>query len=195
MIGLVDYGSGNITSVSNTLDRLGVNYLRGSTPSDFTKVDKIIFPGVGEAKTAMDAIEERLMIPYLKVLEIPFLGICIGQQILFDYTDERSTECLGIIRGNLKKFNSKDLKVPHIGWNKVSFSERSPLFQGIENDAYFYFVNSYYASEVAETIATTEYGINFSSAVNKENFYGVQFHTEKSGDLGEKLLKNFIELC
>lgn len=195
MIGLVDYGGGNITSVSNALDRLGVNYIKGSTPSDFIDVDKIIFPGVGEAKTAMDAIEERFLRPYLKSLEIPFLGICIGLQILFDYTDERSTDCIGIINSKLKKFDSKDLKVPHIGWNSVSFTKESPLFQGIEDGAYFYFVNSYYASEVPETIATTEYGINFSSAINKDNFYGVQFHAEKSGEIGKKLLKNFIELC
>ena len=195
MIGLVDYGSGNITSVANALDRLDVKYVKGSTPSDFANVDKIIFHGVGEARTAMEAIEERALIPYLKSLDIPFLGICIGLQILFDYTDERSTECMGVIKGKLKKFDSKDLKVPHIGWNSVSFSEGSPLFQGIENGAYFYFVNSYYASELPETIATTEYGINFSSAVKKDNFYGVQFHAEKSGEIGEKLLKNFIELC
>lgn len=195
MIGLVDYGGGNITSVSNALDRLGVNYIKASTPSDFIDIDKIIFPGVGEAKTAMDAIEERALLPYFKSLEIPYLGICIGLQILFDYTDERSTKCMGIIKGNLKKFNSNGIKVPQIGWNSVSFAGNSPLFQGIEDGAYFYFVNSYYAPEIAETIATTEYGVNFSSAVNKDNYYGVQFHTEKSGELGEKLLKNFIELC
>ena len=195
MIGLVDYGGGNITSVANALDRLGANYIRGSVPSDFAGVDKIIFPGVGEAKTAMDAVEERGLLPYLKSLEIPYLGICIGLQILFDFTDERSTDCLGIIQGKLKKFDSKKNKVPHIGWNSVSFSDGSPLFQGIENEDYFYFVNSYYASELPETIATTEYGINFSSAVNKKNYYGVQFHAEKSGETGEKLLKNFIELC
>lgn len=195
MIGLVDYGGGNITSVSNALDRLSVNYVKGSKPSDFTSVDKIIFPGVGEAKTAMDAIKRATLIPYLNSLEIPFLGICIGLQVLFDHTDERSTDCLGIIQGKLKKFDSNANKVPQIGWNKVSITADSPLFQGIEDGAYFYFVNSYYASVAPETIATTEYGINFSSAVQKNNFYGVQFHTEKSGDIGEKLLKNFIELC
>lgn len=195
MIGLVDYGGGNITSVSNALDRLGVNYVKGSTPSDFAGVDKIIFPGVGEAKTAMDAIGKGDLIPYITSLEIPFLGICIGLQILFDYTDERSTECMGIIQGNLKKFDSKDNKVPQIGWNRVLFSDDSPLFYGIEDGAYFYFVNSYYAPEIPETIAITEYGINFSSVVNKDNYYGVQFHAEKSGEIGEKLLKNFIELC
>ncbi|MCH8928864.1 MAG: imidazole glycerol phosphate synthase subunit HisH [Candidatus Marinimicrobia bacterium] len=195
MIGLIDYGGGNITSVSNALDRLGVNYVKGSTPSDFAGVDKIIFPGVGEAKTAMDAIGKGDLIPYITSLEIPFLGICIGLQILFDYTDERSTKCMGIIQGKLKKFDSKDNKVPQIGWNRVLFSDDSPLFHGIEDGAYFYFVNSYYAPEIPETIAITEYGINFSSVVNKDNYYGVQFHTEKSGEIGEKLLKNFIELC
>lgn len=195
MIGLIDYGGGNITSVSNALDRLGVNYVKGSIPSDFAGADKIIFPGVGEAKTAMDAIGKGDLIPYITSLEIPFLGICIGLQILFDYTDERSTECMGIIQGKLKKFNSEDNKVPQIGWNRVLFSDDSPLFHGIEDGAYFYFVNSYYAPEIPETIAITEYGINFSSVVNKDNYYGVQFHTEKSGETGEKLLKNFIELC
>ncbi len=195
MIGLIEYGGGNITSVSNALDRLGVKYVKGATPSDFTDVNKIIFPGVGEAKTAMDAIGKVSLIPYLKSLGIPFLGICIGLQLLFDYTVERSTECLGIIKGNLNKFDSQNYKVPQIGWNKVFFTVDSPLFQGIENCSFFYFVNSFYAPEVPETIATTEYVTNFSSAVNKDNFYGVQFHAEKSGEIGEKLLKNFVELC
>ena len=195
MIGLVDYGTGNLTSVANSLDRLKVGYFKGSNASELSRADKIIFPGIGEAKTAMDSIEKQDLISHIKSLQIPFLGICIGLQILFDHTEERDRDCIGVIGGDIKKFNDNSLKIPQIGWNKVSIKVDSPLFHGIEDEAYFYFVNSYYAPLVSETIAVSEYGIDFTSALQKENFYAVQFHTEKSGLIGEKLLKNFVELC
>ena len=195
MIGLVDYGTGNLTSVANSLDRLKVGYFKGSSASELSRADKIIFPGIGEAKTAMDSIEKQDLISHIKSLQIPFLGICIGLQILFDHTEERDRDCIGVIGGDIKKFNDNSLKIPQIGWNKVSIKVDSPLFHGIEDEAYFYFVNSYYAPLVSETIAVSEYGIDFTSALQKDNFYAVQFHTEKSGLIGEKLLKNFIELC
>ena len=195
MIGLVDYGTGNLTSVANSLDRLKVGYFKGSNASELSRADKIIFPGIGEAKTAMDSIEKQDLKSYIKSLQIPFLGICIGLQILFDHTEERDRDCIGVIGGDIKKFNDNSLKIPQIGWNKVSIKVDSPLFHRIEDEAYFYFVNSYYAPLVSETIAVSEYGIDFTSALQKDNFYAVQFHTEKSGLIGEKLLKNFIELC
>ena len=195
MIGLVDYGTGNLTSVANSLDRLKVGYFKGSNASELSRADKIIFPGIGEAKTAMDSIEKQDLKSYIKSLQIPFLGICIGLQLLFDHTEERDRDCIGVIGGDIKKFNDNSLKIPQIGWNKVSIKVDSPLFHGIEDEAYFYFVNSYYAPLVSETIAVSEYGIVFTSALQKDNFYAVQFHTEKSGLTGEKLLKNFIELC
>ena len=195
MIGLVDYGTGNLTSVANSLDRLKVGYFKGSSASELSRADKIIFPGIGEAKTAMDSIEKQNLVSHIKSLQIPFLGICIGLQILFDHTEERDRDCIGVIGGDIRKFNDNSLKIPQIGWNKVSIKTGSPLFHGIEDEAYFYFVNSYYAPLVSETIAVSEYGIDFTSALQKENFYAVQFHTEKSGLIGEKLLKNFVELC
>ena len=195
MIGLVDYGTGNLTSVANSLDRLKVGYFKGSSASELSRADKIIFPGIGEAKTAMDSIEKQDLISHIKSLQIPFLGICIGLQILFDHTEERDRDCIGVIGGDIKKFNDNSLKIPQIGWNKVSIKADSPLFHGIEDGEYFYFVNSYYAPLISETIAVSEYGIDFTSAIQKDNFYAVQFHTEKSGLTGEKLLKNFIELC
>lgn len=195
MIGLVDYGTGNLTSVANSLDRMNISYFKGSTVSELSRADKLIFPGIGEAKTAMDSIRKQELASYIKSLRIPFLGICIGLQILFDHTEERDTECMGVIGGNIKRFENNGIKVPQIGWNKVSLKANSPLFDGIDDGAYFYFVNSFYAPLISETIAVTEYGIDFSSALQKDNFYAVQFHTEKSGVTGEKLLKNFIDLC
>jgi len=195
MIGLVDYGTGNLTSVANSLDRLKVDYLKGSTASELSRADKIIFPGIGEAKTAMDSIEKQELTPFFKSLDVPFLGICIGLQILFEHTEERDTDCIGVVDGKIKRFEEDSFKVPQIGWNRVSLKANSPLFDGIDDGEYFYFVNSYYAPLISETIAVTDYGVDFSSAVQKDNFYAVQFHAEKSGIVGEKLLKNFIELC
>ncbi|MCH8305778.1 MAG: imidazole glycerol phosphate synthase subunit HisH, partial [Candidatus Marinimicrobia bacterium] len=143
MIGLVDYGTGNLTSVANSLDRLKVGYFKGSNPSELSRADKIIFPGIGEAKTAMDSIEKQDLISHIKSLQIPFLGICIGLQLLFDHTEERDRDCIGVIGGDIRKFNDNSLKIPQIGWNKVSIKVDSPLFHGIEEGAYFYFVNSY----------------------------------------------------
>ena len=195
MIGLIDYGTGNLTSVANSLDRLKVYYFKGSTASELSRADKIIFPGIGEAKTAMDSIEKQELTPFIKSLDVPFLGICIGLQILFEHTEERDTDCIGVVDGKIKRFEEDSFKVPQIGWNRVSLKANSPLFDGIDDGEYFYFVNSYYAPLISETIAVTDYGVDFSSAVQKDTFYAVQFHAEKSGIVGEKLLKNFIELC
>jgi glutamine amidotransferase len=195
MIGIIDYGAGNIKSVGNALDRLGVNYFVSSNINQLQKAEKLILPGVGEARSAMESLDRVGLIEWLKTVKVPFLGICIGMQVLFEHSDERDTKCLGVIPGSVSKFNAADVKVPHMGWNEVLIQKESPLFQGIRDRQFFYFVHSYYASVVERTIGSTEYSQRFSAAVQKDNFFGVQFHAEKSGRAGLSVLKNFIELC
>jgi glutamine amidotransferase len=134
---------------------------------------------------------------WLKEVSVPFLGICLGMQLLFDHTTERATDCLGILAGTNERFKSEhsQLKVPHMGWNQVQHQGNNPLFSGIVPGEYFYFVHSYYAPVVPATIGMTEYGVQFTSALQQKNYYGVQFHPEKSGKAGLRILKNFIELC
>jgi imidazole glycerol-phosphate synthase subunit HisH len=197
MIGIVDYGAGNIRSVSNALNRLGVDHFVSNEHQELNKADRLIFPGVGEARSAMDALTRVGLSDWLKEVQVPFLGICLGMQLLFDRTTERSTDCLGILSGTNERFNSEQstLKVPHMGWNQVQHHGDSPLFAGIASGEHFYFVHSYYAPIVPATIGTTEYGAEFTSALKQKNYYGVQFHPEKSGKIGLQVLKNFIELC
>ena len=197
MIGIIDYGAGNIRSVANALGRLGADHFISSESRELAKADKLIFPGVGEARSAMDALAERNLTQWLGEVSVPFLGICLGMQLLFDHTTERDTKCLQIIPGVNNRFSSsdKELKVPHMGWNQVEHRNDQPLFAGIASGEYFYFVHSYYAPLTEATIGTTEYGTQFTSALRRKNYYGVQFHPEKSGRIGLQLLKNFIELC
>jgi imidazole glycerol-phosphate synthase subunit HisH len=197
MIGIVEYGAGNIRSVSNALNRLGVDHFVSNEHQELNKADKLIFPGVGEARSAMDALARVGLSEWLKEVQVPFLGICLGMQLLFDHTTERNTDCLGILSGINDRFNSEQstLKVPHMGWNQVQYDGDSPLFTGIASGEHFYFVHSYYAPIVPATIGTTEYGVKFTSALKQKNYYGVQFHPEKSGKIGLQMLKNFIELC
>lgn len=156
--------------------------------------DKVIFPGVGEASSAMNYLRDRKLDQLIRELKQPVLGICLGLQLMCKYSEENKTECLGIFDTEVKKFNVKSgLKVPQIGWNKVEDTSE-PLFKGIFEEPYCYFVHSYYAELCAETAAVTEYGVRFSSALGKNNFYGVQFHPEKSAAAGEHILKNFIQL-
>jgi glutamine amidotransferase len=197
MIGIIDYGAGNIRSVSNALKRLDVPHFVSNDRNELDSANKLIFPGVGEARSAMDALARTGLPVWLKQVRVPFLGICLGMQLLFEHTTERATECLGIISGTNERFNSDRsiLKVPHMGWNQVKYDGDIPLFSGVPSGDNFYFVHSYYAPIAAATIGTTEYGVRFTSAVRQDNFYGVQFHPEKSGKAGLQLLKNFIELC
>jgi imidazole glycerol-phosphate synthase subunit HisH len=197
MVGIINYGAGNIRSVSNALKRLEVEHFVTSDRTELTKASKLLFPGVGEARSAMDALNRTDLPEWLQEITVPFLGICLGMQLLFDYSTERETKCLGLISGVNDKFSPgrSGLKVPHMGWNQVQCTAENPLFAGIESGEYFYFVHSYYAPLVPATIGTTDYGIQFTSAVQQKNFYGVQFHPEKSGQAGLKLLKNFIEVC
>ena len=197
MIGIINYGAGNIRSVSNALNRLSVPHFVSNDCDELNKADKLIFPGVGEARSAMDALVRTRLTDWLKEVTVPFLGICLGMQLLFEHTTERATDCLGIISGTNERFNSEksQLKVPHMGWNQVQQNGKDPLFSGIISGENFYFVHSYYAPIVQVTIGTTDYDVQFTSAIHQKNYYGVQFHPEKSAKAGLQILKNFIELC
>lgn len=157
------------------------------------KADKVIFPGVGEASSAMNYLKENNLDRVIKNLKQPVLGICLGMQLMCESSEEGDTNCLGIFNKRVKHFKSTELKVPQIGWNNI-FNLRSPLFKNVPENSYVYFVHGYYAELGENTIATTDYISCYSSALHKNNFYGVQFHPEKSGDVGERILKNFIEL-
>jgi glutamine amidotransferase len=174
-----------------------VQHFISNERDELNKADKLIFPGVGEARSAMDALTRVGLTDWLKEVSVPFLGICLGMQLLFDRTTERNTNCLGLLTGTNERFNSEQsvLKVPHMGWNQVQHKGNCSLFAGIAAGEYFYFVHSYYAPLVSVTIGTTEYGVQFTSALQQKNYYGVQFHPEKSGRIGLQLLKNFVELC
>lgn len=195
MIGIIDYNSGNIASVKNALDKLGFVNSLVSDPCELNNCSKVVFPGVGRAGSAMREIKKRNFDKAIKELKIPFLGICLGMQLLSDYSEEDDTACLGIIPGQVKKF-SNSLKVPQIGWNKVKFLKNSPLFEGIETDEYFYFVNSFYFEGDGSSVAGRSlYGGSYASVLAQDNFFATQFHPEKSGEVGLKLLRNFCELC
>jgi imidazole glycerol-phosphate synthase subunit HisH len=161
---------------------------------EIKSADKVIFPGVGEASTAMQYLKERKLDKVIKDLKQPVLGVCLGMQLMCAYSEENDTECLGIFDEQVKKFESKsngDYKVPQIGWNKI-YDVKTDLFKGLNND-YCYFVHSYYASSGEHTIATADYIQPYSAALHRDNFYGVQFHPEKSAEAGEQILKNFID--
>lgn len=197
MIGIIDYEAGNIRSVENALKTLSVPYFVSNNREELAKAAKIILPGVGEARSAMNALAAVRLTEWIPTVQVPFLGICLGMQILFERSTERSTTCFGILPGVIDHFTTADptLKVPHMGWNSVTPTTASPLFSGIRAGEFFYFVHSYYAPVTQATIGVTEYGVTFAAAVQYKNFYGVQFHPEKSAAAGLKLLKNFVELC
>lgn len=194
MISIIDYKAGNLASVSNALERLGVDFQVSYDPSVLDQSDAIIFPGVGHAQSAMQTLDERNLIDWLRITKKPVLGICLGMQLLFESSEEGDTNGLGIIKGRLKKFDEKDGKVPHLGWNDFAKLSEHPLTAGLETQSMMYYVHSYYAPVNESTLATCHYGIPFASVVEKDNFFGVQFHPEKSGQNGEILLKNYIEL-
>lgn len=195
MIGIIDYGAGNIRSVGNALERLGVRYFVSNKVNELEKAEKLILPGVGEARNAMESLDRVGLINWLLNVDVPFLGICIGMQILFEHSAERDTRCLGVLGGSVDKFDGTKVKVPHMGWNKVRLQRSSPLFKDIRDGEFFYFVHSYRAPVVEESIGVADYQSRFSAAVQKQNFYGVQFHTEKSGTAGLQVLRNFVERC
>lgn len=189
---IIKYNAGNIQSVLNALERLGVAAILTDNPSEIRSAERVIFPGVGEASTAMRYLRERGLDEVIRSLSQPVLGICLGMQLLGEHSEENDTECLGIVPAMVRKLPSgAGLKVPHVGWNTIQIVENQ-LFECILPNPFFYFVHSY-AMELNEaTIAQTEYGIPFTSAVQWQNFYGVQFHPEKSAGAGEQLLRNFL---
>jgi glutamine amidotransferase len=192
-VAIVKYNAGNIRSVTNALDRLGVESIVSDDAETLKTADRVIFPGVGEASSAMNYLRTRKLDEVIKSLQQPVLGICLGMQLLCGFSEENNTDCLGILPYSVPRFPNSDLKVPQIGWNNIS-GLKSPLFAGIAEDAYVYFVHGFYVEKGDETIATAEYGLEFSAAVQHENFYAVQFHTEKSGAVGAKILENFLKI-
>jgi glutamine amidotransferase len=197
MIGIVYYGAGNIFSLTAALDRLGLSYGMIKTAEDFDKYDRYIIPGVGHAGSAMQKLEDTGLVPSIIALKKPVLGICVGMQLLTIHSEEGDSNLTGIIPLKTRLFSEKlNVKVPHTGWNKVIQSSDNPLFNDIIPGTHFYFVHSYFIEfNSIFTIALAEYGIKFSAVIQKDNFYGVQFHPEKSGVAGEQLLKNFAHLA
>jgi glutamine amidotransferase len=192
---IVKYNAGNIQSVLYALERIGTTASVTDDVDEIKSADKVIFPGVGEASTAMQYLKERNLDKLIKDLKQPVLGVCLGLQLMCTYTEENDTECLGIFDAQVKKFvnqSNANYKIPQIGWNNI-YDVKTDLFRGVNND-YCYFVHSYYASLGEHTIATADYIQPYSAALHKNNFYGVQFHPEKSAEAGEQILKNFITL-
>ena len=192
-VAIVKYNAGNVASVKNALNRLSVEPILTDDAEELKSADKVIFPGVGEASTAMKYLRARNLDSVIKNLTQPVLGICLGMQLLCESSEENETKCLGILPYKVKRFDSNNLKIPQIGWNNI-FDLKSDLFCGIQENSYVYFVHSFYVETGAETIAACEYGVNFSAAVNHENFYAVQFHAEKSGAIGECILESFLKI-
>jgi imidazole glycerol-phosphate synthase subunit HisH len=195
MIALIDYGAGNLKSVANALDDLKADYIITNKSDEIISAEKIIFPGVGEASSAMDKLFDKEIADVIKLTSKPLLGICLGMQLLTTFSEERNTMCLDVIKAIVKQFDSSIVKVPHMGWNKVEYKKQNKLFNNVDSGEHFYFANSYYVPITEYTIASTNYEVMFSAAANKDNFYGVQFHPEKSGKNGLQILRNFIELC
>ena len=189
---IIDYGAGNVQSVKYALDRLGVSATLSNDPEVIRNADKVIFPGVGAAGAAMEALKQNGLDTLIPTLKQPFLGICLGMQIMCRYSEEGKTPGLGILDVDVKKFKG-DEKVPHMGWNNV-LNQKSKLFENFDSKDQVYFVHSYYVPVNDYTIAECNYINNFSAAIKKDNFYACQFHPEKSSAAGEQLLKTFIEL-
>jgi glutamine amidotransferase len=190
---ILKYNAGNVESVGNALRRLGVEPVLTDDADMLRSADRVIFPGVGEASTAMAYLRERGLDDVLRSLTCPVLGICLGMQLLCEFSEENDTECLGLLPYRVRRFQSDTLKIPQMGWNNV-FALKSELFEGVAEDSFMYFVHSFYVEKGAETIAACDYGVEFSAAIKHKNFYAVQFHAEKSGAVGERILKNFLEL-
>jgi glutamine amidotransferase len=192
MIAIIKYNGGNVNSVQNALNRLNVDSVITDDPEQILKADKVIFPGVGEASSTMKLLKEKeldLLIPGLKQ---PVLGICLGMQLMCGENEEGNTEGMGIFDINVRKFPSRDI-VPHMGWNTLS-GQTSPLFSGMNEDSDVYFVHSYYCELSDFTTSVCDYILPFSASLQKDNFYAVQFHPEKSGMVGNQIVRNFINL-
>ena len=196
MLTIIKYNAGNIQSVLYALERIGMEATVTDDVELIRKADKVIFPGVGEASTAMNYLKERGLDKVIKNLEQPVLGICLGMQLMCNYSEENDTACLGIFDENVKHFqpsSGMSAKVPQIGWNDI-YDLKTDLFKNLPLHSYCYFVHGYYAALGSHTIATANYTLPYSAGLHKDNFYGVQFHPEKSAAVGEQILKNFINM-
>ena len=196
MIAIIDYDTGNLRSVCNALDRLGAEYVLTDDPQVIRNADRVLLPGVGEASTAMQKLQERGLCDVIRSLKTPVLGICIGMQLMCSHSEEGNVDCLGIFDSRVRKFEadpSAGVKVPHMGWNALS-ELQTGLFDGLAEGDFVYFVHSFAADVCSQTIAVSDNGRRFSAAMHKDNFYGAQFHPEKSGEVGEKILRNFMKL-
>lgn len=198
-LAIVKYNAGNIQSVLFALERLGLEAKVTDDKDELFSADKVIFPGVGAARSAMDSLKEKELDKVIKELKQPVLGICVGMQLLFEHSEESDTECLGIIPAKVKLFKSEvvspdiPIKVPQIGWNNL-YNLKTNLFKDVPEQSFVYYVHSYFAEMNTCCIGTSNYGVEYCGAVQKDNFYGVQFHTEKSAKVGEKILSNFLIL-
>ena len=190
---IIKYNAGNVQSVMYALDRIGVNYLWTDDEYEIRTADKVIFPGVGEASTAMAYLREKGLDKVIPTLKQPFLGTCVGMQLMCRYSEENDTTCLGVFDIDVKRFRSDTLKVPHVGWNNI-FDYKNPLTEGLPQNAYMYFVHSYYADLSPCTIATCDYVQPFSAMLHQDNFYAAQFHAEISGNEGQRILENFLRM-
>ncbi len=191
-VSIIKYNAGNVQSVLFALERIGINATVTDDAAFLNSSDKIILPGVGEASSAMHYLKERKLDEVIVNLKQPVLGICLGMQLMCQSSEEGDTKCLGIFDNKVKRF-SGDVKVPQIGWNNI-YDLKTNLYNNIKENEYMYLVHSYYAEISEHTIAKTNYGLEYSSSLQKNNFYGVQFHPEKSGDAGQQVLENFIKL-
>ena len=196
MIVIVDYDTGNLRSVCNAIERIGAEYCVTSCAEVISSADAVLLPGVGEASSAMEKLRERGLVEVIKGLKQPVLGICIGMQLMCRYSEEGNVACLGIFDTDVRRFSpdkESGVKVPHMGWNSIS-ELRSPLFDGIDDDEFVYFVHSYAPDLCDACIARSSNGREFAAALAKDNFYGTQFHPEKSGDIGEMIIRNFLKI-
>lgn len=192
-VAIVKYNAGNTASVANALGRLGVEPIITDDSETLASADKVIFPGVGEASSAMAYLRERKLDDVIRSLRQPVLGVCLGMQLLCTSSEENKTECLGLLPYKVRRFSAVELKVPHMGWNQIHELD-GPLFAGVASGSYVYFVHGFYVESGELTTASCEYGSTFSAALSFRNFHAVQFHTEKSGAVGERILKNFLDL-
>ena len=193
-VAIIDYGAGNIFSVQSALRRLGVEPVLTADKDELLSADKVILPGVGEAAYAMEQLRKRGLVEFIPTLKQPLLGICLGMQLLCNHTDEGNVDCLGIIPTNVKRFpTDKGVKIPHVGWNTIN-RVSSPIMEGVADASYLYFVHSYYAEMCEWCIVECNYALPFAAALRKDNFYGCQFHPEKSAEIGAKILENFLKI-
>ena len=191
-IAIINYGAGNIQSILFAIERLGYTAVLTNNPDEIQQADKVIFPGVGEASYAMQKLKESGLDSLIPTLIQPVLGICLGMQLMCHHSEEGNTVGLGIFDANVIRF-SNNVKVPQMGWNQI-YNLKSDLFKGIKENEYMYLVHSYYVPNCKDAIATTNYDVEYASALQKNNFYGTQFHPEKSGDVGKHILANFLKL-